>query len=241
VREYLEGKEAEGRYGIEVNRKGEKKRTAELAVRFGKVYVERPEGKPKAEREKYPEEAGMWVVQAKEEGNGGKKEINRTLYTGHKVENREEALKIIKYYESRWLIEDLFRTVKSEGVNFEASELEHGKALRKLFVMSLMAAIQIPRLRQARDGDSGQKTGLVFDEEQVECMEELLPGLEGKTEKLKNPYAKEDLAWAAWIIGRLGGWKVYSTQRPPGVITPREGWVRFHNIFTGWLVAKRCV
>jgi transposase len=24
------------------------------------------------------------------------------------------------------------------------------------------------------------------------------------------------------------------------VITPREGWVRFHNIFTGWLAAKRC-
>jgi hypothetical protein len=66
-------------------------------------------------------------------------------------------------------------------------------------------------------------------------------GLEGKTEKLKNPYAKEDLAWAAWIIGRLEGWKVYNAKRPPGVITPHEGWVRFHNIFTGWLVAKRCV
>jgi hypothetical protein len=50
-----------------------------------------------------------------------------------------------------------------------------------------MAAIQILRLRRARDEDSGQKTGLVFDEEQAECMEELLGGLEGKTEKLKNP------------------------------------------------------
>jgi hypothetical protein len=47
----------------------------------------------------------------------------------------EDALKIIKYYESWRLIEDLFRTVKSEGASFEASELEHGKALRKLFVM----------------------------------------------------------------------------------------------------------
>ena len=43
----------------------------------------------------------------------------------------------------RWNIEDLFRTVKSEGVNYENSELESGKALRKLFVMALIAAIQI--------------------------------------------------------------------------------------------------
>jgi hypothetical protein len=135
VREYLEGKEAEGRYEIEINKKGEKKRTAELAVRFGKVTAEQPKGKPKAEREKYPEEAGMRVVSAKEEGNAGKKEINRALYTSHKVESMEEAVKTIKHYESRWLTGDLFRTVKSEGVNFEASELEHGKALRKLFVM----------------------------------------------------------------------------------------------------------
>jgi hypothetical protein len=104
-----------------------------------------------------------------------------------------------------------------------------------------MAAIQILRLWQTRGGYIGQKTGLVFDAEQAECMEELLPGLEGKTEKLKNLYAKDDLAWAAGIIGRRGGWKVYSTQRPPGVITPREGWIRFQNIFTGWLAAKRCV
>jgi hypothetical protein len=91
------------------------------------------------------------------------------------------------------------------------------------------------------DGASGQKCGLVFDEEQAECMEELLPGFEGKTEKQKNPYGKEDLAWATWIIARLGGWKTYSVTRPPGVITLRDGMERFQNIFTGWLIAKRCV
>jgi hypothetical protein len=107
--------------------------------------------------------------------------------------------------------------------------------------MAFMAALQILQLRQARDGNSGQKRGLVFDGEQAERMDELLPGFEGKTEKQKNPYGKEDLAWAAWITGRLGGWKTYSTNRPPGVITLRESMERFQNIFTGWLIAKRCV
>jgi hypothetical protein len=40
------------------------------------------------------------------------------------------------------------------------------------------------------------------------------------------------------MIARLGGWKGYASQRPPGVITLRDGWVRFRNIFQGWKVAK---
>ncbi|MDR1469682.1 MAG: hypothetical protein LBT00_10350 [Spirochaetaceae bacterium] len=69
--------------------------------------MEQPEGRPKTEREKYPEEVEMWVVQAREEsGSGkekerdGKKEINWTLYTSHKVETLEEAEKMIGYYKS---------------------------------------------------------------------------------------------------------------------------------------------
>jgi hypothetical protein len=60
-------------------------------------------------------------------------------------------------------------------------------------------------------------------------MEDILPRFEGKTEKLKNPFPKDNLSWAAWIISRLGGWKGYFSQRPLGVITLRVGWLRFHN------------
>jgi hypothetical protein len=94
------------------------------------------------------------------------------------------------------------------------------------------------QLRQAREGKSEQKISLVFSEEQVECLEELVRKLEGKTEKQKNQWAGETLAWGSWIIGRLGGWKGYRSQRPPGVITLHEGLMCFHNIFQGWLIAK---
>jgi hypothetical protein len=133
----------------------------------------------------------MRAVQAKKKKkggeSGGKKEINRTLYTGREAETREDALKAIAYYKSRWLAENLFRTAKSEGMNCEAGELERGRAPGKLFVTAFMAALQILRLRQACDGNSGQKRWPVFDGEQAERMEELLSGFEGKTEKQENP------------------------------------------------------
>jgi hypothetical protein len=70
----------------------------------------------------------------------------------------------------------------------------------------------------------------------------------GKTEKSKNPYSENNLAWAAplygapyngaWLIACLGGWKGFTSQRPPGVITLYEDWRRFFNIFEGWAIAK---
>jgi hypothetical protein len=69
---------------------------------------------------------------------------------------------------------DLFRTVKTEGLNYEESEPGSGKALRKLLVMALTAAVQILKLRQAR-GTTEQKTTSVFSKMAIKCMKELMP------------------------------------------------------------------
>jgi hypothetical protein len=104
--------------------------------------------------------------------------------------------------------------------------------------MAIMAAVQILQLRQARDGKTMQAPSLVFSGEQLDYMEKILPRLEGKTEKQKNCYPRDNLAWASWIIARLGGWKGYASQRPAGVITFREGWIKFQNMFDGWRIDK---
>ena len=69
-------------------------------------------------------------------------------YSSQAVESPEGAAKIIGYYQKRWIIEEVFRTMKREGVRYEEAELENGKALRKLLVMAIIAAVQILQLRQ---------------------------------------------------------------------------------------------
>jgi hypothetical protein len=240
VREYLGGLEAADGYEMELARKGKKKEVIEMELRYGRVRIKRPGERRKRYREKYPEYIEVTVVQAAQREDtvrAGENRVEWNLYTNRSVTSAEQAREIVEIYKSRWLIEELFRTVKSEGLKYEESELESGKALRKLCVMAVMAAIQIVQLKQAREGNGNQKVSLVFDEEQIECLEDALPKFEGKTEKQMNPYPKEHLAWAAWLIARMGGWKVYAN-RPPGVITLHDGWVRFQNIFAGWLIAK---
>ena len=224
---------------IEGNNKKRLKRKAIMEMRHCEVQICRPANI--ANLEDYPENITVRVVQVREKPESvpdGEKPVEWTLYTSHQIENENDVLKIVYWYTLRWIIEDMFRTVKSEGLNYEETELETGKALRKLLVMAFWTAIHILQLRQARDGHTLQKPTLIFSEAELECMQDLMVRFEGKTEKLKNPHPRDNLAWASWLIARLGGWKGYTTQRPAGVITLRMGLQRFHDIFEGWVAAK---
>ena len=65
----------------------------------------------------------------------------------------------------------------------------------------------------------------------METLTPLGPTLEGKTVRRQNPHPVRSLAWAAWIIARLGGWNCY--YKPPGPITFRRGMEQFYAIHRG--------
>lgn len=160
--------------------------------------------------------------------------IEWLLLTSHEVENCEQALQIIQFYCWRWTIEQLFRTFKSQGLNIQKSTVENYDALTKLALLALIAATQIMQLVQARNGQTEQKTEEVFDETEAEVIAQLNKQLEGKTVKQKNPHPPLSLAFAAWVMARLGGWKPNASPRPPGPITILNGTVIFHNIVRGY-------
>ncbi|NQY08289.1 MAG: hypothetical protein HRT71_02070 [Flavobacteriales bacterium] len=79
---------------------------------------------------------------------------------------------------------------------------------------------------------------MCFSEQELECLETQWTILEGKTKKLQNPFPKESLSYTTWIIARLGGWKGYKSERPPGITTLWIGLMRFYDIFEGWKMYK---
>jgi len=68
----------------------------------------------------------------------------------------------------------------------------------------------------------------------------LLNVYEGNSVPQKNPFQVNSLAWAAWIIARIGGWKGYQKADPAGPITIKRGLEMFDQFFTGWLLQKFC-
>ncbi len=225
-----------GSYGIEIlaeKRKNTQKRKVVLDVKFSEVFIKKPEGK----KDERPEAIKVWIVEAREQNQ--KDGICWKLLTTHCIENFEQAVQMIEWYEMRWFIEQVFRLLKSKGYKIENSELETGWALRKLTILLLQNVLRVMQMLIAYNSTSEEEdAGLVFTTPEIECLTLLNIRCQGKTEKLKNPYNPNSLKWATWIIARLGGWSGYKSQRPPGPITLKNGLDKFNHIFIGWQMAK---
>jgi hypothetical protein len=215
-------------------------RTACLLVRFGALTLVRPQ------RSKEPTESvrvfAVDVAELADDAIPARERIHWRLLTTHKVEDAAMAAQIIDWYRQRWHIEQLFRILKSQGLDLEASQSEDAHALSKLAVMAAHAASRITQLVQARDGHNGVAAGEVFEPAEIEVMSALLPQLQGRTEKQKNPHPPDTLAWCAWIVARLGGWKGYRhSEGPPGPLTMQRGYQRFCSLRDGYFLAQKNV
>lgn len=222
-----------GQASIELRaRPGRPARSAQLVARFGQVTLE----KPRYLREKgLVGQVALSLVEVIEVGAPqGAVPIVWRLLTSHPVKDAAMAWRVVGWYRSRWTIEQFFRTLKQQGLQLEDSQLETADRLIKLTAIAARAATIVMQLVQSRDGSSGQGAEIAFTPAQVEALAALLPTLEGKTALQKNPHPPNSLAWAAWIIAKLGGWDGYPKSKPPGPITMRHGLQHFLSIAKGW-------
>ncbi|MFN6438169.1 MAG: IS4 family transposase [Nostoc sp. DedSLP01] len=234
---YLNQQPSEGTYTVDVPADARISRTARealLIVRRAMVKIQRPD---KLNGQDYPASVTLYAVEAVEVNPPpGQAPIHWRLLTTHQVVCLEQALQVIRWYTWRWRIEQIFATLKTAGLNLEATQLESIAAIQRLTVLALSVAVRILQLIQGRDNPD-LPANIAFSHEQQQCLSILAPILEGKTRLQQNPYPPFSLAWATWIIARLGGWSGYKSQKPPGITTLVRGLEQFESTFFGWKLA----
>jgi hypothetical protein len=214
-------------------------RVAVLELRFGAVNVARPQAKFLRH---LPESLPLTLVDVREpDPQAGTEPLHWRLLTTHPVANAEQAWRIVEWYKRRWLIEQFFRVLKTQGFKLEDSQIATADRLIKLVAIAAKAAVIILQLLQARDGRGHQPVRLAFDPNEVATLAALNQNLEAQSKRLKNPHPPDSLAWAAWIIGRLGGWDGYPSSKPPGPITLKHGLEYFYAVAVGWSLKDVCM
>ncbi len=178
-------------------------RTARLTLRFGTVVLKRPRG---SARDLLPSVRLTLVEVAEHDPPAGVEPLHRRRLTTHDVTSVDAAWQIVAWYKLRRIIEPLFRIPKKQGLQLEDSQIASTERLLKLATIATKAAALILQLVQARDGRRAEPASLAFTQEERAALEAVNAQVEGKTEKQKNPHTRRGLAWAAWIIARLGGW-----------------------------------
>lgn len=235
--DYLAQQPSQGTYAVWVtgdSRKEREAREAWMTVRFVPVTLKRPQRLPE---QAVVAEIPLYAVEARElHPPQGQAPVHWRLLTTHPVETLEQALQVIRWYAWRWRIEQLFAVLKQHGLDLESTQLESVAAIKRLCVLGLGAALRTLQVHLGRQ-DESRSADVVFSEVQQRCLAALNGRLHGRTRKQQNPFAPKTLAWASWLIARLGGWSGYSSQRPPGIVTYFRGLKDFDRIFDGWSMA----
>jgi hypothetical protein len=203
-------------------------------VRYAQITLQR--GDHIKNGTSYPKNVTLNIVEAYEEKGKG---LSWKLLTTHDIKNFDDAYQIVEWYSQRWMIEQMHRLLKNQGFQLEESELENGWAIRKLCIIMLSALLRIIQMNLAyNEPEGGQPLADVFSAEEINCLKTINKKLQGKTHKLQNNNDTNNLKWATWIIARIGGWKGYDSQGPPGIILLKRGLERFSAIYFGWKLAK---
>lgn len=218
-------------------RPGRAARSTQVAIGFGTVTIARPVHAPK----EGPPHVAMRLVSVREIAPPeGEKPIVWRLLTTHAVRTLADAERIIDWYRRRWVIEQVFRTLKTQGFDIEQSQVLEAATMTKLATATMIAAVRVMQLVMARDGSTGQQLTDTLDAAAEPVIEALVGQLEGATERQKNPHPKGSLARFAWVVGRLGGWDGYVGHgyKPAGPKTMAYGLQRFDAIRQGWELPK---
>jgi Transposase DDE domain len=212
---------------------GRPARTAILSLQFCPVEIARPKHRSPAAGAVLPHSVSLTLVQACEiDPPTGAEAAHWRLLTTHAVRDIADARRIVGFYRQRWTIEQLFRTLKTQGFNVEALRQAEDGPFEKLVAASLIAAVTVLQLVRERDGIGKRPLEDAFDPDDRPVLEAISEDLEGKTARQKNPHSKGSLAFAAWVFARLGGWNGYYGK--PGPIVLLQGLVRFQAIKHGW-------
>jgi hypothetical protein len=217
---------AAGRAELDLPAKpGRKRRTAQMEARFMTVSLARPKNGLRAD---LPPSVALSLVDIREiDPPAGEPAVHWRLLTTHAVTSAAEAWAVAELYRRRWAIEQLFRTLKTEGFDIEDIRIDEPAPRNRLVTAALIAAVCIQQLVHARDGGPGplRPVSDAFEPDDLPLLEACCAQLEGRTRRQKNPHPRGSLAYAAWVCARLGGWTGYYGK--PGPIVMLEGWLEF--------------
>jgi hypothetical protein len=207
---------------------GRAERTSELAIRFSRVQLR----KPLHGASNLPPTITLTIVDVREPSTAaGERPIHWRLLTTHMVTSLADAQRIIGLYRMRWVVEEYFHTIKTAGFNIEQADIAEPEVMIKLVAAVVVAAVTVMQLVKGRDDTTDQSLLEAFEPADQPILEAVSARLQGKTARQQNPYPKGSLAFAAWVIARLGGWTGYYDK--PGPKTMRRGLDDFQRIKYG--------
>lgn len=212
-------------------RKGKKrkvvreKRTATLQVSAASVSL-------KTSPSKSAPTVDVWVVRVWEpRPPRGQEPLEWFLLTNHNVSTFEDAWQVVQWYETRWVIEEYHKCLKT-GMQIESYQFTDTDRLEPAIALTSVTAITLLNLRDdSRDETTQDRPAVNYlDQEYVEILSMWRHG------KVKLDWTVREFVLA---LARLSGHQNRKHDHPPGWQKLWKGWHELHAMINGARFAKQ--
>src|SRR5262249_10535399 len=178
-----------------------------------------------------PQPIAQWAVQAREvqPPAGVKEPINWVLLTSLPVRSLAEAMEVIGYYETRWIIEEWHKALKT-GCQVERRQLETSAGLEALTGLLSVVAV---RLGEGKEGGRGPPQGGAIELIPAHYVELVCRARGGR-----HPERWTVRDFFRGVAG-LGGFLGRKRDGEPGWITIWQGWQVLHWMLRGAQLAAQ--
>ena len=141
---------------------------------------------------------------------------------------------------SRWIIEQFFRVLKTQGFKLEDSQIGIADRLLKLVAIAAKAAVITIQLLQARDG--GQQSIVVaFNDSEINALAALNRQIEARSKRLKILIRLTSWPGPHGSSAALEDGTAIRPPGPPGPITFKAGLEYFQAVAAGWSLRDTCM
>ena len=214
-----------GRFSVDLRaRPGQPARRAEVAVRARSVQL-RPPWRPGGRSQP----CTLNVVEAREiNAPQGIEPIHWVLLTDWSCRTLKQAMRVIKAYTRRWLIEEYHKCLKS-GTGMERSQLTTAQHITALLGILAVVAVRLLNLKLLATTCPDQ-TGAVH-----ELGPEALVVLEAKFGRPSGGWTNSSVLVA---VARLGGFLARRSDGNPGWLTIWRGWRKLMLLVQGFDLAR---
>lgn len=207
--------------------------TVEMAVSYHKVTFARAQDADVKTREKMTLNL---VVCSELEPQNKDSRLCWFLYTNEPIESGEDALRMVRYYELRWRIEDFHKVWKTDGTNVESLRMQTRANMERIATIKAFVAIRLMQFKEIAENE---------EEAKEICCEQMLSPQEWtmlwmQTQKGKLPSAPPSLYWAYYALAKLGGW--YNSKRTGrvGIKALWKGWEKLMLMIKGYRTMVAC-
>ena len=160
------------------------------------------------------------------------KPLEWMLLTSEPIESLSQAVTVIEYYETRWLIEEFHNAWKS-GCTIEQRRLQAPASLERLAIITAHIAVRLLQLRCLTSVAPELPADVLLEPDEWQC-------LHLTTQPRHSlPTSPPSLRWVLETIAKLGGWRDTKRTGRIGWLSLWRGWRRFQERLVAWKIAKQ--